>query len=85
MGVIELYLAFAISTAIIALVFAFNPILRKAQALGIENPFTDNPLLTRVVYLIISALIAPVLVLPLLVPSMNTRFIAALEKSLLEP
>lgn len=82
---IELYLAFAISTAIIALVFAFNPILRKAQALGIENPFTDNPLLTRVVYLIISALIAPVLVLPLLVPSMNTRFIAALEKSLLEP
>lgn len=82
---IEAYLAFAISTAIMALVYAFNPILRKAQALGIENPFTDNPLLTRVVYLIISALIAPVLVLPLLIPSMNVRFIAALEKSLLEP
>ena len=68
-----------------ALFTVFNPILRKAQAAGIENPFTDNSLLTQVVYFVIAVISAPAIFLPLVVPSMNARFIAALEKEILEP
>ena len=85
MGLIEWYAIFALTTGIMALVTVFNPLLRKAQSLGIENPFTDNPLLTQVVYLVISVITAPVLFLPLVVPSMNVRFTNALEKQVLEP
>lgn len=85
MGVIEWYAIFALTTGIMALVTVFNPILRKAQAQGVENPFTDNPLLTQVVYLAIATISAPILFLPLVVPSMNARFVVALEKSILEP
>lgn len=84
MGVIEWYAIFALTTGIMALVTVFNPLLRKAQNLGIENPFTDNPLLTQVVYLAIATISAPVLFLPMVIPSMNARFTAALEKSVLE-
>jgi hypothetical protein len=83
MGVIEWYALFALTTGIMALVTVFNPLLRKAQAAGIENPFTDNPLLTQVVYLVLSVISAPVLFLPLVVPSMNARFTATLEKEVL--
>ena len=84
MGVIEWYAIFALTTGIMALVTVFIPLLHKAKALGIENPFTDNPLLSQVVYLMIAIISAPVLFLPLVVPSMNARFTATLEKSILE-
>lgn len=80
---IEWYAIFALTTGIMALVTVFIPLLQKAQDIGIENPFTDNPLLSQVVYFVIATISAPILFLPLVVPSMNTRFTNALEKSVL--
>lgn len=74
MGLIEYYLIFAISTAIVALLDFFNPALADAEADGIKNVFTENPKLAKFVYFILTILMAPLIIMPLLVPSMNERF-----------
>lgn len=74
----EYYIIFALATSIFALIDVFMPVLREAQEFGVKNTLTENPKLSYFVYLCISTLIAPMLVLPLLVPSMNARFRASL-------
>lgn len=71
---IEYYLIFAFATSIFALIDIFMPVLNEAKADGIENVLTENPKLSYFVYICISTIIAPLIVLPLLVPSMNLRF-----------
>jgi len=74
MGLIEYYLIFAFTTSIFALIDVFGPILSKAREDGISNVLTENPKLSILVYLCITTLIAPLVILPLLIPSMNARF-----------
>ena len=71
---LEYYIIFALATAIFALIDVFMPVLKEAKEFGVSNVLTDNPKLSYFVYVCISAIIAPMLIIPLLVPSMNTRF-----------
>lgn len=70
----EYYIIFALTTAIFALVDVFMPVLRAAQDSGVNNTLTENPKLSYFVYLCITTIVAPMVILPLLVPSMNARF-----------
>lgn len=79
MGLIEYYLIFALTTSIFALIDVFTPLLNKARANGVKNVLTENPKLSIFVYFILTILVAPFVILPLLVPSMNVRFRASLE------
>lgn len=74
MGLIEYYLIFALTTSIMALIDVFLPTLNQARRDGIKNVLTENPKLSVVVYLVLTSIIAPLILLPLLVPSMNVRF-----------
>lgn len=74
----EYYIIFALATAIFALIDIFIPVLREARDFGIKNVLTENPKLSYFVYFCITAIIAPMVVLPILVPSMNVRFRASL-------
>lgn len=74
MGLSEYYIIFCLTTALFALIDVFMPVLRKATLDGVQNTLTMNPKLSYFVYVCISAIIAPLLLLPLLVPSMNSRF-----------
>lgn len=74
----EYYIVFALTTAIFALIDIFMPVLREARDFGVKNVLTENPKLSCFVYLCITAIIAPLVVLPVLVPSMNVRFRASL-------
>lgn len=84
MGLIDYYLIFAITTAIFALVDVFGPALRDAQEDGINNILTQNPKLSMCVYLVLTVIMAPFIILPLLVPNMNERFRVSLTQIIRE-
>ena len=84
MGLIEWYLLFALTTAIMAAIDVFIPLLSEARSNGVANVLTTNFKLSIVVYLGISTLMAPLLIVPLLVPSMNERFKDTLNKIISE-
>jgi len=81
MGLIEYYLIFAFATSLFALIDIFYPTLKQAQAEGIDNTLTQNPKLSYFVYVCITTVIAPVVFLPLLVPSLNERFREGIAKT----
>ena len=74
----EYYIIFALATGVFALIDVFIPVLREARDFGVKNVLTENPKLSYFIYFCISAIIAPMIVLPVLVPSMNARFRASL-------
>ena len=51
---------------------------------GVTNALTRAPILGIVIYILVTALIAPVIVLPLLVPKMGENFARGLERELLK-
>ena len=66
MGLIEYYLLFAFSSSITTCYIWFWPLLQKAKQENIKNSFTEYPVISVIVYILLSALIAPLIVLPLL-------------------
>lgn len=80
MGLIEYYLIFAITTSIFALIDVYVPTLKEAISKDVKNSLTANPKTSYVIYFIITAIIAPLVILPMLVPSMNERFRNSLSK-----
>jgi hypothetical protein len=85
MGLIGYYLLFALSASLTSCYVWYWPILQKAKAQNIVNTLTLNPVLGLVVYTGVTALVAPIIVLPLLVPSIGDRFACGLEREMLKP
>lgn len=84
MGVIECYVLFALSTSITACYLWFWPLLQKAKSQNITNSFTENPKLSTVIYIIISTVVAPILVLPLVSNTLAEKFELGLSKEILK-
>lgn len=84
MDLIGYYLLFAFSTSLTACYVWFWPILQQAQTRGISNALTRAPVLSIFIYILVTALIAPVIVLPLLVPKMGDSFARGLERELMK-
>lgn len=85
MELIGYYLLFAFSTSITACIFWFVPLVQAARAQEVVNSFTLYPKLSTVVYILISAVVAPLLILPLLSESMAQKFQAGLEREIMQP
>ncbi len=84
MGIIEYYLLFALSTSIAACYLWFWPLLQKAKSQNITNSFTLNPVLSIVIYIIVSTIIAPILLFPLFSDNMAEKFERGLSKEILK-
>lgn len=84
MGLIEYYLLFAFSTSITACYLWFWPLLQKAKSQDIKNSFTDHPILSSIIYIFISAVIAPVLLMPLFSNDMAEKFELGLSREILK-
>jgi len=84
MGIVEYYLLFAFSTSITACYIWFYPLLQKARLNNVENGFTNNPKLSIVVYILVSTIFAPFLVLPLLFTKYAEAFERGLSKEILK-
>jgi ABC-type enterochelin transport system permease subunit len=85
MDLIGYYLLFAFSASLTSCYVWFWPIIQKAKNLGIKNTITTNPILSMFVHVIVTTLVAPVVVLPLLIPSMSESFVRGLEREMLKP
>lgn len=84
MGLIEYYIIFALTTAIACWYEFYWPVMREAKELGIENVTTNNPVLSSVVYIMISTVIAPVLVVPFFSSKKSELFRQGLRKGIFE-
>lgn len=80
MSFIEYYIIFALATSIFALIDVFLPTLKEAAEEGVLNVLTDNPKLSCTVYFCLTLIVAPFVIIPLLVPSMNDRFKDSIAK-----
>ncbi len=84
MELIGYYLLFAFSIAISACYFWFWPVLSEAKQTGVSNSFTEYPKLSTVVYVLVSAAVAPLLLPPMFSQAMAERFEAGLRKEILK-
>lgn len=75
---------FAFSTSITACYLWFWPLLVKAKEQNITNSFTGYPILSSIIYIFISAFIAPILIMPLLSDNMAEKFERGLSKEILK-
>jgi hypothetical protein len=82
MELISYYLLFALSTAIAACYLWFWPMVQQAKAQGVQNSFTEYPVLSTVVYILVSTVVAPLLVPPMLSESIAQRFQAGLHREI---
>lgn len=82
MELIGYYLLFAFSIAIAACYLWFWPLVQQARSDGIQNSFTEYPLISTVVYVLVSAVVAPMLLPPMLSEAMAQRFQAGLRREI---
>jgi hypothetical protein len=74
MELIGYYLLFAFSISISACYLWFSPIMRLAKESGVSNSFTQYPKLSTIVYILVSAAVAPVLIFPMFSEAMAIKF-----------
>jgi hypothetical protein len=82
MELIGYYLLFALSTAIAACYLWFWPLVQQAKIAGVENSFTQYPKISTIVYVLVSTVVAPLLVPPMLSETMAQRFQAGLYREI---
>lgn len=85
MELIGYYALFAFSISISGCYFWFWPILSDAREMEIQNSFTQYPVLSTVVYIFVSAAVAPLLLFPMLNSAMALRFETGLRTEVLKP
>ena len=84
MELIGYYLLFAFSTSITACIFWFWPLVQQARKSDIENTFTKYPKTSVVVYVLVSTVVAPLLVLPMFSERMAQQFSSGLAREILK-
>jgi hypothetical protein len=82
MELIGYYLLFALSIAITACYLWFWPMVQQAKTMGIQNSFTQYPKISTLVYILVSAVVAPLLLPPMLSETMAQRFQAGLHREI---
>lgn len=82
MELIGYYLLFAFSIAIAACYLWFWPLVQQARNKGVQNSFTQYPLISTVVYVLVSAIVAPLLLPPMLSEAMAQRFQIGLQREI---
>jgi len=85
MELIGYYVLFAFSISIAATYFWFWPLIQEAKDNRIINSFTNFPVLSTVIYILLSAVVAPILVFPMFSEAMAERFKHGLQNEILKP
>ena len=84
MELIGYYLLFAFSISISACYLWFWPLIQEAKNKGIENTFTKYPFLSAVIYTLICAITAPMLILPMFSEEMANHFRNGMNREILK-
>lgn len=78
------YTIFALTTSICVWLFFYIPLVKEASQRGVKNSFTASPVLSSVVYIVISTFIAPSLFIPLFSEHHGKLFRQALREEILK-
>lgn len=78
------YTVFALTTSICAWLFYYIPLVAEARQRGVSNTFTNSPVLSSIVYIVISSFIAPSLFIPLFSEQQGKLFREALRGEILK-
>lgn len=84
MGLIEYYIIFALATGIACWYEFYWPVMKEASNANIDNVTTRHPVLSSIVYIVISTIIAPVLIAPFLSTRKSEQFRQGLRKGIFE-
>lgn len=84
MELIGYYALFAFSISISACYLWFWPLIQEAKAKEVVNGFTKFPILSSLIYILVSAVAAPVLLLPMFSEEMADRFKHGLQNEILK-
>jgi hypothetical protein len=79
-----IYVVFALTTSICAWLFYYIPAIREAKQRAIVNTFTNSPILSSIVYVVISTFIAPTIFLALFSDRHAKLFREALREEILK-
>ena len=82
MELIKYYIIFAFSISISSCYLWFWPLIKEAKNKSIVNGFTKHPVLSSTIYIIISSVVAPMLVLPMFNEDMAEGFKSGLRKEI---
>lgn len=85
MALIEFYAIFAIATALTALVGVFWPLLKEARSKGISNTLVDAPVLSSIIFVCITIVLAPFVISSLVFPSHSETFRLGLQRVVEQP
>ena len=85
MELIGYYALFALSISLAATYLWFWPLLQQAKVQGVKNAFTGYPILSTIIYAMLSTVVAPILILPMFSNEMAERFRHGLEIEILKP
>lgn len=84
MELIAYYIIFCLATSITCCLMFYWPVIVEARQLNIDNEFTRYPVLSTVIYLVITTIVAPLLFLPLVSETKAELFKKGLRKSIIE-
>jgi hypothetical protein len=70
MGAFEYYAIFALTTSLTLIYVLFWPAIYQAKLDGVDNDFTNAPIISLVIFFIVNTVLAPVMVWLIFVPSL---------------
>jgi hypothetical protein len=85
MGLIEYYVIFALTTGITSCYLFLAPAINNAKSKGIINSFTINTNLSYLIYILSTAIFAPLTIFPIIFDVSGKKFMTGIEKVVLEP
>ena len=70
MGAFEYYAIFALTTSLTLIYVLFWPAIYRAKLDGVDNDFTNAPIISLVIFFIVNTILAPAMIWLILVPSL---------------
>lgn len=85
MSILTFYIIFCLTTSICAVYEIFWPCLQAAIKDGIKNELTEAPWLSSFVFLVLNTILAPMVFLVIIIPSLHTNAVKGINKVMREP
>lgn len=85
LSVVELYLLFSLTTAIVGLIRVYAPIHKKLAERHVNSIVIASPMLSNVIFTVLGFITSPLLFVVLVVPAVNHKFMDAMYDSLSAP
>lgn len=84
MGIIESYILFSLTTAIVGVIQLYRLVHKKLKETHKEDLITKSPIRSYIIFGIFGFITAPLMILVLIFPSVASTFIEAMYDGLVE-